>query len=231
MTDSPGKGVYAQFTTSVTGAQGFPGDGLPEVALVGRSNVGKSSLINTLFGNPKLARTSGQPGRTRTLNFYRIWPDGVPAGEAPPAVLTGADAAAARAARAFYLVDMPGYGYARVPKTMKAAWSRLIEGYLRDRAQLQSVIQIVDFRHTPTPDDVQMWDWLRHYEKPRLLVATKLDKIGRSHWHQRRRTIEKTLHLGQGEGMLLFSAETSFGRDDLWNWILERSRTPASGQG
>ncbi|MCG0239632.1 MAG: ribosome biogenesis GTP-binding protein YihA/YsxC [Firmicutes bacterium] len=195
--------VPAEFVISAVRPDQFPTDGLAEVALVGRSNVGKSSLINTLVGRKNLARTSNEPGRTQTLNFYRVMPPGQPR---------------------FYLVDLPGYGYAKVSRAMRQQWARLIEGYLRERASLVAVVQIVDFRHPPTADDQQMWDWLRYYGKSRLLVATKADKVGRSQWPQHEQTVRRTLRLQAGEPLVVFSAETGHNRDAVWGWLLEQLR-------
>lgn len=201
--------VPAEFVLSAANPAQFPADGLPEVALVGRSNVGKSSLINTLLGRSKLARISSHPGRTQTLNFYRITPSRGPS---------------------FYLVDMPGYGYARVSKAMREGWARLIEGYLRERAALRAVVQIVDFRHPPTRDDQQMYEWLRHYDRKRLLVATKADKVGRSQWARQSRQIQEVLALQPHEPLLVFSAETGHNRDGLWLWLLEQVQGEAPGE-
>lgn len=209
MTSAPGgsRPVQATFVTSAVAPAQYPSDGLPELALVGRSNVGKSSLINALAGMRKLARTSNQPGRTQTLNFYRL----------------------TAAGQSFYCVDMPGYGYARVSRTTRAEWSRFIEAYLNRRSQLVGVIQVLDLRHAPSQDDVTMWEWLRHFGKPRLAVATKADKISRGRWPDHRRMLMQGLSLGADEELVLFSAATRHGGDDVWRWILSRvSTTPDS---
>ena len=207
-------GVHAEFVLSAVAPDQFPQDGLPEVALVGRSNVGKSSLINALVQNRRLARTSNTPGRTQALNFYRIWPQGKARPDGPPQT--------AREAGAFYLVDMPGYGFARVSEAQRREWPRLIEGYLLTRGSLRGVLQIVDLRHPPTRDDVTMREWIRHHRLPSLCVATKADKIGRTAWPRHRQVIARELGLdGDGEPLVLFSAETGLGRDDVWRWIRE----------
>lgn len=199
---------------------------MPEVALVGRSNVGKSSMINSLLGMPKLARTSNTPGRTQTLNFYRIWPNGRPNFGDPKApaeagdrfTLRGAALDAARAAGAFYFVDMPGYGFARVSEGQKRSWRKLIEHYLLTRDPLKGVIQIVDLRHPPSKDDVAMWEWLAHYDRNRLCLATKADKVPRTQRPAHLKQIAQDLQLS--EPPLLYSAEEGLGRDQLWPWVM-----------
>lgn len=201
-------GVHAEFALSAAAPAQFPEDGLPEVALVGRSNVGKSSLINALVQNRKLARTSNTPGRTQTLNFYRIWPEGKPRPDGAPR------------AGAFYLVDMPGYGFARVSEAQRRQWARLIEGYLLGRGTLRAIVQVVDLRHPPTRDDITMREWLRHHRLASLCVATKADKIGRTAWARHLQVIARELGVGGAEEpLILFSAETGAGREDVWRWI------------
>lgn len=139
----------------------FPGQGLPEIAMVGKSNVGKSSLINSLTGNSKLARTSSEPGKTRLVNLYLI-------------------------NEAFFLVDLPGYGFARAPKAEKDRWAAMIEGYLKGSTHLKRVFQLVDIRHAPTEDDQLMVEYLRHFDIPFSVVATKADKLSKA---QRGRSI------------------------------------------
>src|SRR5690554_2093715 len=134
----------AEFLTSAVNPQGYPNHGLPEVALVGRSNVGKSSLINALVNRRKFARVSNQPGRTQTINFYRV--------------------------DTLCLVDLPGYGFARVPESVRLRWQPMIEGYLTERPNLTGVIYLVDIRHGPTQDDRQMHAWLRAMDMPYFLV-------------------------------------------------------------
>ncbi|MEW8978448.1 MAG: ribosome biogenesis GTP-binding protein YihA/YsxC [Symbiobacterium sp.] len=199
--------VFAEFVLSAASPGQFPADGLPEIALVGRSNVGKSSLINTLAQNRKLARTSNTPGRTQTLNYYRIWPEGRQRGGA------------------FYLVDMPGYGYARVSEAQRRQWARLIEGYLLTRETLRGVVQVVDIRHPPSRDDIAMREWLRHHGRAALCVATKADKVGRSAWPRHLQVIAQDLTLApEVEPLVLFSAETGAGRDEVWRWIMTCAR-------
>lgn len=219
--------LFAEFVMSAAAQRQFLTDNLPEIALVGRSNVGKSSLINSLLGMNKLARTSNTPGRTQTLNFYRVWPEGKPKLGDPKAPddttdrfsLTGSALEAAQQHGAFYFVDMPGYGYARVSESQKQAWRKLIEHYLLTRENLCGVIQVVDLRHPPSKDDIAMWEWLRHYGRPSLCVATKADKIGRNQRVAHAKVVAQELQLGAGEP-LIYSAEEKLGQDVLWDWVL-----------
>lgn len=232
--------LFAEFVLSAASPSQFPGDELPEIALVGRSNVGKSSMINALTKQNKLARTSNTPGRTQTLNFYRIWPEGKPKLGDPKApedkadhfTLKGSAREAAHATHAFYFVDMPGYGYAKVSESQRRQWQKLIETYLRERPTLKAVIQIVDLRHPPSRDDLAMWDWLRHQDAVRLCLATKADKVGRSQWPAHLKEIVQGLGLRSiltpgpdtpidptVEPCLLFSSDMGLGRDQLWSWV------------
>lgn len=235
-------GIYSEFVLSAAAARQFPTDNLPEIALVGRSNVGKSSLLNSLLRSPKLARTSNTPGRTQTLNFYRIWPEGKPNFGDPRLnpeegeerfSLRGSARETAVATGAFYFVDMPGYGYARVSESQKQAWRKLIEQYLLTRENLKAVLQVVDLRHPPSRDDIAMWDWLRHFGKVRLCVATKADKLSRNERPTNLRTVAKDLGIGSTqapgpegpasaaeEAILMYSAEDGIGRDILMPWVL-----------
>lgn len=151
----------AKFQTSLAEFKPFPGQGLPEIAFAGKSNVGKSSLINALTHNSKLARTSSEPGKTRLVNFYLL-------------------------NEAFFLVDLPGYGFARASKQEKEKWSGMIEGYLQGSQNLRHVVQLVDIRHAPTEEDQMMTNYLRHYEIPFTVVATKADKLSKA---QRSRSV------------------------------------------
>lgn len=160
---------------------------LPEVAMAGRSNVGKSSLINCLLNRRSLARTSSQPGKTRTINFYL-------------------------ANQALYLVDLPGYGYARVSKGEKEKWRRLLEGYLAERASLRGVLLVVDSRHPPAAADMQMYQWLQHYQRPLAVVATKVDKL-------RQRDVKPNLarlESAYSAPVIPFSAIKNSGNDQVW---------------
>jgi GTP-binding protein len=172
----------------------YPAHHLPEIALVGRSNVGKSSIINTLLNKKNLARVAAEPGRTRQINFYNI-------------------------DDALYFADLPGYGYARVSKAEKDSWAEMIETYLNSRNQLKLIIMLVDIRHAPSDDDQTMFDWLISQDRARLVVATKLDKITRSQIFQRLQDIRSTLAMNEGETLIPFSAVTGQGRDEIWNQI------------
>ena len=169
----------------------FPTDGLPEIALAGRSNVGKSTLINALINRKSLARTSSQPGKTRTINFYRV-------------------------EETLYLVDLPGYGYAKAPRSETASWGKMIETYLSKRETLAGVVLLLDIRHEPTANDKQMLQWLRHYDFPTLVVATKADKVNRSQVPKQLAMIRKSLALTPEEKLLSFSGASKAGKEELW---------------
>lgn len=173
----------------------YPTDFRPEIALVGRSNVGKSSLINTMINRKALARTSGQPGKTQTINFYDI--EGI-----------------------IYFVDLPGYGYARVSMQDRARWGKMIEEYLYQREQLQCVVQLVDSRHEPSKDDKMMYEWIKHYNDKVIVVATKIDKLSRNEMQKNLSMIRKALKMEKEDVLVGFSSETKMGKDELWE-ILE----------
>ncbi len=172
----------------------FPEDTLPEIAFVGKSNVGKSSLINSLLGRKSLARTSSAPGKTRTINWYEV-------------------------DEKLFFVDLPGYGYAKVSKAEQLKWGKVIETYLHKRESLRLVLLLVDVRHAPGEGDQMMMDWLRHYGVPTLVVATKSDKIKRSQHEKQKKIIREVLDIGK-EDLLLYSSETKAGRDEVWNRIM-----------
>lgn len=153
--------VRASFVVSLDRLREFPGQGLDEIALAGKSNVGKSSMINSLCGNSKLARTSSEPGKTRMVNIYRVNDE-------------------------FFLTDLPGYGFAKAPGSEKAKWAGMIEGYLAGSERLKHVFLLVDIRHDPTADDCMMAEYLRHYNMPFTVIATKADKLSKA---QRSRSI------------------------------------------
>lgn len=188
--------VKSDFVISAVRKEQYPTNGFPEIAFVGRSNVGKSSLINTLISRKNLARTSGRPGKTQTLNFYLI-------------------------NERFHFVDLPGYGFAKVSRDIKEKWSKFIEEYLTSRPNLMGVIQLVDLRHPPSEEDVMMFDWLRHLGIPFLLVATKADKISRGQHLKHKKIIREKL-LINNEDIELFSAETKLGKEEVLRWIEER---------
>lgn len=168
----------------------YPVGGLPEIAMAGRSNVGKSSLINKFLGRRNLARTGNTPGKTQTLNFYRV-------------------------NDAWFLVDLPGYGYAKVAKTVNAQWGPMMETYLKKRESLRAVIQIVDIRHAPSTEDIEMQEWLRTMEVPTMVVATKVDKISRGQWPKHLNVIAKALEIPDVSLILPFSAESGVGVKEL----------------
>ena len=180
----------AEFVTSAVKAADYPAGELPEVALAGRSNVGKSSLLNKLVNRKRLARISNTPGRTRLINFFRV---------------NGA----------FHLVDLPGYGYAKVPLREKESWREMVEGYLMTRQNLRGVVMLVDSRHPPTAQDVQMYHWLKHRGMDAVVIATKADKNSRSRLLQSLKVIRAALPLAGGDHLLPFSSETGQGREEL----------------
>ena len=183
----------ACFVQSLSAFTAFKGQGLPEIAMVGKSNVGKSSLINNMTGNSKLARTSSEPGKTRLVNLYLI-------------------------NEAFFLVDLPGYGFAKAPKQEKQKWADMIEGYLRGSEHLKRVFQLVDVRHAPTEDDQLMVEYLRHYDIPFTVVATKADKLSKA---QRGRSIPvicRTLGVQPWE-VMVHSSKDGTGKDKLLELI------------
>jgi len=172
----------------------YPQPELPEIAFVGRSNVGKSSLINTLVNRKNLARTSGQPGKTRTINFYGI-------------------------DEKLLFVDLPGYGYAKISKSEQEKWGEMIEGYLKDRANLASIIMIVDIRHDPSKQDIQMYEWLKYFGHNTLIVCTKSDKISKSEAIRNVLKIKKILNVPEDDKVIAFSAQTRQGKEELCKLI------------
>ncbi|QQE73330.1 YihA family ribosome biogenesis GTP-binding protein [Brevibacillus composti] len=187
----------AEFITSAVGPSQYPTDGLPEIALVGRSNVGKSSLLNKMMNRKGLARTSQKPGKTQTLNYFQV-------------------------NKMLYFVDFPGYGYAKVSKSIKGQWGKMIESYLKNRKELRFIIQLVDIRHAPSKDDVAMYEWCKEIGIPTVVVATKGDKIARGRWLQHTKVIREHLKLRGDDSILIFSSETGQGRDELWSEIKRR---------
>lgn len=181
----------AEFLKSAFKEVDWPRDPSPEVAFLGRSNVGKSSLINSLLGVRGLARASSTPGRTQSVNFFLI-------------------------NRQFRFVDLPGYGYARASKALKAEWSKAAEEYLAKREQLVLSIHIVDSRHEPSKQDLQLHEWLVHHDKPHLIVATKSDKLSNNELHRNINRVEKAFGNDQ---VLIYSAPKKRGREQLWGAI------------
>ena len=186
----------AEYVASAVKYEQYPAGEAPEIAMAGRSNVGKSSLINAFLGRRNLARTGNTPGKTQTLNFYRV-------------------------NEMWYFVDLPGYGYAKVSKTVNAGWRPMIENYLKKREQLRAVIQIVDIRHTPSSQDVEMQQWLLDMKIPTLIVATKADKIARGQWPKHLKAIARALAVPETSMILPFSAQTGIGKEDLHEAIEE----------
>ena len=174
----------------------LPNTGRPELAFAGRSNVGKSSLINALLNRKALARTSSQPGKTQTINFYEVNEE-------------------------LFLVDLPGYGYAAASREARASWGKMIEKYLRGSETLRTVFLLVDFRHAPTADDRQMFEWIREAKLSPVVIATKADKLKRSQLAKQEKLIRETLGMTKEEKLLRFSAQTKDGREEIWKTIEE----------
>lgn len=172
----------------------YPKDGYPEIAFVGRSNVGKSSLTNVLINRKNYARTSSQPGKTQTLNFYDI-------------------------ESKLFFVDVPGYGYAKVGQKEREKWARMIETYFASRKALDGVVMLVDARHEPGQLDKQMVEFLHYYDLPLLIVGTKIDKVPRSRRNKSESQIRKGLNLNADDSLVLFSAVDKTGKDAIWQWI------------
>ena len=186
------KSVNLETVCGVTSV--LPRNDKPEIAFAGKSNVGKSSLINALMNRKSYARTSAQPGKTQTINFYNI-------------------------NDALYYVDLPGYGYAKVSKTEMERWGRMIENYLKKSEQLKCVFLLVDIRHEPSANDRQMYDWVVHNGYEPVIIATKLDKIKRSQKDKQIKLIRTGLGLGKEVTVIPFSAETKQGREEIWDLI------------
>lgn len=169
----------------------IPNNKLPEIAFAGKSNVGKSSLINALMNRKALARTSSQPGKTQTINFYNI-------------------------NDAMYLVDLPGYGYAKVPESERVKWGKMIENYLHKSRQLKAVFLLTDIRHTPGANDKTMYDWIVYQGFRPVVIATKLDKLKRSQVQKALKEVRAGLGLTSEDTVIPFSAQTKQGRDEIW---------------
>lgn len=174
--------------------KGYPDDDLFEIAFAGRSNVGKSSLINTLLNRTNLARTSGKPGKTRTINFYLI-------------------------NEKFRFVDLPGYGYAQVSKTERKKWGEIIEKYLKKRGNLKAIVLIVDIRHAPSAQDVDMYRWIKAYGYDAIIAATKADKISKGQRQKYLNIIKKELGLQEEDRLIAFSSLKNTNRDELWELL------------
>lgn len=187
-----------KLTISAVAAAQYPEDGRPEIAFLGRSNVGKSSLINKLIKRKAMARTSSVPGKTQTLNFYDL------------------------DSRLFF-VDVPGYGYAKVSKSARAKFAAMIETYLTTRQPLRGVVLLVDSRHEPTADDISMYQYLKYYQLRTLVVATKIDKTPKSKRLHVVKQINQRLDLNQTDTVIQFSAVTGEGYDAIWSWLSQTS--------
>lgn len=185
-----------ELKTMATRISQYPSDNKKEFLLVGRSNVGKSSFINTLINRKNYARTSSKPGKTQTLNFYLV-------------------------NELFYLVDVPGYGYASVSKEMQQKFGMMIEEYLINRENLQRVFMLIDYRHKPTENDIIMFNFLKYYNLPVTIVATKYDKINTSLRNRQDKVINNSFKLGEKDNIVFFSSITKKGKDEIYNCIKE----------
>jgi GTP-binding protein len=193
--------IQADFVISAVSESDFPKEGIPEIVFAGRSNVGKSSLINRLVGKDKLARTSSTPGKTQSINFYKL-------------------------NRSYFFVDLPGYGYAKAGKAAIEQWKRLIEQYFRTRTTIVLVIQLIDSRMPPTDSDFQLAEWLGQLDVPRLLVATKADKLSKN---QQREQLRIILNSVGGQSVVMSSAKTGAGCKDIWKQVLQATAGESSG--
>lgn len=174
------------------GPNQYPNDELPEIAFAGRSNVGKSSFINSMLNRNNLARTSGKPGKTRTINFYII-------------------------NDSFRLVDLPGYGYAKVSKTEKDKWGKIIEEYLVKRENLKEIVLIVDIRHEPTNQDLQMYQWIKSFGYKGYVIATKADKISKANWQKHTKVIRNKLGIKDMDLVIPYSSDKKINIEYMWD--------------
>lgn len=186
----------AQFVLCAAWKSQWPENDLPEICLAGRSNVGKSSLINTITNHSKLAKVSGTPGKTRTLNFFNINDE-------------------------LRLVDVPGYGYAKVNDKIKESFGDMIDTYLRQRDVLKGLVLIVDYRHKPTRDDIEMYEYAKYYEIPVIVVATKEDKLKRNDLKKNEKMIKQVLDFDENDQFVRFSSFNKTGIQELWDAILK----------
>ena len=183
----------AEFVTSAVKPSQYPPAVLPEIAFAGRSNVGKSSLINTLVNRKRLVKTSSTPGRTQLINFFNI-------------------------NQKFSFVDIPGYGYAKVPASVKKKWGPMIETYITTRKTLKGVVLIMDLRRTPGPEEMNMLDWLNHHGIPSVPVLTKSDKLSKTRQQKQLKEISNTLSADK-DNFILFSAKSRQGKDEVWDAV------------
>lgn len=186
------KNVNLETVCGVTST--LPDNALPEIAFAGKSNVGKSSLINAIMNRKSLARTSSQPGKTQTINFYNV-------------------------NDAFYLVDLPGYGYAKANEQVKAQWGKMIERYLHSSKQLKAVFLLIDIRHDPSANDREMYQWMLHYGYHPIIIATKLDKINRSQINKQIKAVKEGLQAEKGTVVIPFSALSKQGREEIYELL------------
>ncbi|MFA5602345.1 MAG: ribosome biogenesis GTP-binding protein YihA/YsxC [Bacilli bacterium] len=186
--------IDVELTISAVRRSQYPEDKKPEFLLVGRSNVGKSSFINTLIHRKNFARTSSKPGRTRTLNFYLVNNE-------------------------FYLIDVPGYGFASVSKKQRQKLGMMIEEYLEKRNTLKQVFMLIDFRHKPTEDDILMYNYLKFHNLPVTIVATKVDKVGKNQYYKQRKMLMDTLDIVVGDDFITFSSVTKAGKSEIHDKI------------
>lgn len=184
----------ANFIISAVSSKQYPETDMFEIALAGRSNVGKSSFINKLINRKSLARTSSKPGKTQQLNYYNI--DDI-----------------------FHFVDVPGYGYAKVSKSERAKWGNMLEEYFTTRQPLKLVLLLMDFRHEPTREDKQMKEFVEYYGIPYYIIATKADKVKRGVWNKHESIFRKKLELSSNTPIVIFSSETGEGSDQIWHII------------
>jgi len=194
--------LSAEFVISAVGPKQFPQDGKPQIAIAGRSNVGKSSIINSLLHRKNLVKTSQTPGKTQLINFF---------------IINGS----------FYFVDLPGYGYARVPHAVTDAWAPMIEGYLKNSTPLSAVVVLLDSRRTMDERDLRLIEWLRQYDIPVIYAMTKTDKLNRQGIELARRSMSAAL--GNAENMVLTSAKSGQGIKELWSAILKKLNEPGFG--
>ena len=187
----------SEITMSAVNKSQYPDEGIPEIALVGRSNVGKSSTVNTLLNRRNFARISQTPGKTRTINFYLINNE-------------------------FFFTDLPGYGYAKIAKSEKDKWGKIMERYLEDREELCAIFLLVDIRHEPTNDDVMMYEWIKHFGYNCVVIATKSDKISRGQYQKHISIIRKKLQLDADEKVIPISSLKKTGVEDVWDEIVRQ---------
>ena len=185
------KVIKSDLHAIAVGPKQYPQDELPEIAFAGRSNVGKSSFINSMINKKNLARTSGKPGKTRTINFYIINDN-------------------------FRFVDLPGYGYAIASKTEKEKWGQIIEKYLTDRKNLREVILIVDMRHEPTEQDLMMYQWIKSFGYTGIVIATKADKISKGNWQKHVKVIKNKLEIKDTNLIIPYSSEKKINVEETW---------------